>query len=360
MSIVKKYNEDLAKEIRKCSLEKQLNIFIGSGCSSDAMPLMSQYSAYSQDEASKRMIKDIIRISKWSVYMHKGSRRVRNTRIGKRIIKNQLSYTKFMSTIVDLLNLANSRQVPRTANIFTTNYDLFVENAMNTIHHCNRFVFNDGANGYFERILDSTNYNRVVAYRGLNDNYISEIPSLNLIKSHGSVNWERKGDKIIVLNDVSELPMVVLPTGYESQETFLNNYFHDMLRVFQLELDKPQSVLLVIGFSFQDQHIARMLTRALQNPELIIYVFVFRSQGEDIKRNLQLDELPSNLKIVTPSLIYSEDYFNDISKQIGVEIDDLKKKELSRCISFTLDNLSEILRCPEIEIEISEEFCNEE
>lgn len=355
MSYIKKYNEILAQEIRQIVIEKQLNILIGSGCSAESMPLMSNYGDLDQDERNDRIIHNIIRISKLSLMTERVGIRARNTNIWKKVVKNQASYTKFVCCIVDLLNRANSRQVPRTANIFTTNYDLYIEMAVNKIQPHHRFVFNDGANGYFERILDSTNYNRVVAYKGLNDNYISEIPSINLIKSHGSVNWKIEEDNVIVLDKVYDSPMVVPPTGYESQKTFLNNYFHDMLRVFQLELDKPQSVLLVIGFSFQDQHIAKMINRALQNPELIVYVFVFRGQGNDIRKNLKREELPSNLKIILPSMIFSQPYIDSLLKEELVE----KKEEIINSVTFNLDNLSEILLNPEFEIEITEDEKNE-
>ena len=43
MSKITKYNTDVVKEIRMCALEKRLNILIGSGCSSEAMPLMLKY-----------------------------------------------------------------------------------------------------------------------------------------------------------------------------------------------------------------------------------------------------------------------------------------------------------------------------
>ena len=38
------------------------------------------------------------------------------------------------------------------------------------------FIFNDGTNGYFHKVLDSSNYNKSVAYRGLNENYLNELP----------------------------------------------------------------------------------------------------------------------------------------------------------------------------------------
>lgn len=61
-----------------------------------------------------------------------------------------------------------------------------------------------------------------------------------------------------------------------------------MLRFFTNELDKEQSVLLVIGFSFQDEHIARMVKRAIANPELMVICFCFTKKDvKDILRKLQ-------------------------------------------------------------------------
>ena len=75
-----------------------------------------------------------------------------------------------------------------------------------------------------------------------------------------------------------------------------------MLRIFQLELDKPQSVLLVIGFSFQDKHIAKMVNRALKNNELMVIVFAYSEKAlSDIKDNLGLKIIPSNLHLISPN-----------------------------------------------------------
>ena len=207
--------------------------------------------------------------------------------------------------------MSNSRTTPKNANIFTTNYDLFIEVAIDSIIKKNRLVFNDGSEGYFQRYLDSSNYNKTVGYKGLNDNYISEIPTISLIKPHGSVNWEKNDDHIQIKNEVLDNPVIVKPTGLEGQDTFLNNHFHAMLRLFQLELDKEQSILFVIGFSFQDEHIATMVRRALKNPELMVYVFGY----VDDDRKKYLDNIgwkaePRNLKIITPSdKLFKEDTF---------------------------------------------------
>lgn len=244
-----------------------------------------------------------------------------------------LIYYKFLFQVIQLLNMSNSRQVPRSVNLFTTNYDLFIEKAIDKLSIENRFIFNDGANGYFKRYIDSANYNRVVSYKGLNDNYINEIPSINLIKPHGSVNWKQENEKILVNNNVEDDCVVVKPTGIEGQETFLNNYFHDMLRMFQLELDKPQSVLFVIGFSFQDKHIAKMFKRALQNCELLAYIFCFSDKDiETILKNLDLEDGINNLRILSP-----KDFDNSI-------LEENKDKEDDKKIwySFTINSLTNI------------------
>ena len=162
---------------------------------------------------------------------------------------------------------------------------------------------------------------------------LNELPTLSLIKPHGSMNWERgQEDNILIRQSVVENPVVVKPTGLEGQETFLNNHFHDMLRVFQLELDKPQSILIVIGFSFQDKHIAKMLSRSLKNPELNVFIFCYsESDKQIILTNLSLSDCPRNLNVITPNEL-EEKY---TSKNIS--------KDGSDWFSFDLSNLTKLL-----------------
>ena len=54
------YKKEIVKEIKNCCFEKQLNILIGSGCSSSSMPLMSKYSGLSKDEANDRLLEVFI------------------------------------------------------------------------------------------------------------------------------------------------------------------------------------------------------------------------------------------------------------------------------------------------------------
>ena len=313
------------KILRELAMGKQLNFLIGSGASYPAIPLMSEIKGENTKEKNQKLLEEIKDVSKSLICPNENKERnnsdvlnsYENFRLAVSDVLNNAnsrqmpreatlftinydlfiektlnsvlenislvfkekvlkSYENFILAVSDVLNNANSRQVPREATLFTTNYDLFIEKALDSVLENTSLVFNDGARGYFNRYLDGSNYNKSVSYRGLNNNYIDELPSLSLIKPHGSVNWERAdGDKIVIKNKVVENPVVVPPTGYEDEATFLNNHFHDMLRIFQLELDKPQSVLFVVGFSFQDKHIGKMVKRALKNRELVIVCFCF-------------------------------------------------------------------------------------
>lgn len=321
--------EELIKQIRKLTITKQVNFLIGSGASVPAIPLMGTFhnidgkSANANELLSAR----VREVSKKLLIKNKCDLVDKNIYIVLEV------YQKFIESIVSTLNLSNSRQIPKNINIFTTNYDLFIEKATDQVLKKYRLVFNDGASGYFDRYLDSSNYNRTVSYKGLNDNYINEIPSITLIKPHGSMNWQEQNENILIKNEVVDKPVIVKPDGFESATTFESNHFHEMLRVFQMELDKPQSVVFVIGFSFQDKHIAKMIRRAMQNPELMICVFGYSDGDRDVYlKNLNLENESFNFKIFTP------ENFEEIFKnknydwELGTE-----------WFSFTLSNLTDIL-----------------
>lgn len=290
--------------LRKLAITKQLNFLIGSGESMPTIPSMQDESLRSTENISKNW-DELTDDDKKEIAINLSNKvKQVSTKIlsnDSEVLSTQKVYNRFLQSIIEVLNLSNSRSSPKNANIFTTNYDLFIEKAADTALKNNRIVFNDGAGGYFDRYLSSANYNRVVAYKGINDNYIAEIPSLSLIKPHGSMNWESISGQIRIVSEVQDNPVIVSPTGYESESAFLQNHFYDMLRIFETELDKPQSVLFIIGFSFQDKHIGTMIKRAMQNPELMIFAFGFKqSNYQEFLNNLNMTEERSNFKIIVP------------------------------------------------------------
>lgn len=321
-------DKSLVKELRKLMITKQLNFLIGSGASAKSIGLMDNFEDDTETgKTSNEKLEDKVKLISENILSD-----TYEFPDGKVIKENLNDYVRFLKSVIDVINLSNSRQTPKSVNLFTTNYDLYIEKAVDELIGMSRFVFNDGANGYFKRVLESSNYNRVVSYKGLNDNYISEIPSISLIKPHGSMNWSEQNGSIIIGTKVAPIPKIVKPTGTEERETYLDNHYYEMLRVFQLELDKPQSVLFTIGFSFQDKHIGKMVKRALQNPELLVVAFGY-SDGDKDKylSNLDIDMMPRNFKVYTPR-DFSNFYLTKHENEDG-----------DAYCSFELPNLTDII-----------------
>lgn len=314
---------NIQEEIREVAVSKNVNFLIGSGCSVGAIGTMGKYweDAWKEKNLNEDGTEKSPTCCKDKEYCKACQKRgnellvIDVKEVSKELIEGKLeenfvtkNYNFFISEVVNLMHRMNSRQNPKNINIFTTNYDLFIENALDKVSKTETFVINDGARGYFKRVLDSSNFNRTVSYRGPSNNYVDEIPSVSLIKPHGSVNWEKTMDEEIeIKTGVVDNPVVVNPDGHEPRVTFEENYFHDMLRIFQTELDKPQSVLFVIGFSFQDEHIGKMMQRALRNKELNAYIFCYSNDTEStIRKNLKCEFRDiKNLKFILPRDIQS-------------------------------------------------------
>lgn len=198
----------ILEEIREVAVSKNVNFLIGSGCSSGAIGTMNTYWEKARENndhetpnesaggahcktceeyGNELLLKDVIRVSE--IILGR-SEEDRGDLDSVKLVSR--SYTAFVREIVSLMNRMNSRQIPKNVNIFTTNYDLFLEGALDKVSKSETFVVNDGSRGYFERILDNLNFNRTVSYRGPSNNFIDEIPSVSLIKPHGSVNWKKQ------------------------------------------------------------------------------------------------------------------------------------------------------------------------
>lgn len=329
---------NIQEEIREVAVSKNVNFLIGSGCSVGAIGTMGEYweDAWKENNLNEDGTEKSPTCCKDKEYCEACQKRgnellvIDVKKVSKELVEGKLeenfvtkNYNFFISEVVNLMHRMNSRQNPKNINIFTTNYDLFIEDALDKVSKTETFVINDGARGYFKRILDSSNFNRTVSYRGPSNNYIDEIPSISLIKPHGSVNWEKTTNEEIEIKPyVVRRHVVVSPDGHESRETFEENYFHDMLRIFQTELDKPQSVLFVIGFSFQDKHIAKMMQRALRNKELNVYIFCYsKNTKEGILKNLAPKGMVyKNLRFIEPQNIPAGEPWDTKENKLTLDI----------------------------------------
>lgn len=104
---------------------------------------------------------------------------------------NIKDYSSFINTLEVIFNKNFKNIRSKQINIFTTNYDLLLEDC---ITKNNRVILNDGFgknSNYTNNIeLNSANYFKSVYSNGSFYNYRSEDFTVNLFKLHGSLNWE--------------------------------------------------------------------------------------------------------------------------------------------------------------------------
>lgn len=210
------------------------------------------------------------------------------------VVKTLDGYTNFIRTLDRLLFSRKNLLLPRQANIFTTNYDMFVECAASLSPG---IILNDG----FDRTTGLTSrfpftperyFDRTYRSGGVYEHEI-EIPTINLIKLHGSLSW--RSDKSEVVFDASAIPalsksdkadvtkvtsylarhFLILPNMRKFHTTLMDRVYYDLLRLYANTLDRSNAVLFCFGFSFADEHILDITRRALRNPTAQLIVFAF-------------------------------------------------------------------------------------
>lgn len=266
------------------------------------------------------------------------------------------SYKNFLSIINHILYLRGRNTLSKQVNIFTTNIDIFIEKVIEDLS----LNFNDGFNGIFTKRFSLSNFKRSFFQKSLHYDNISEMPVFNLFKIHGSLTWELSKKVIIFdplcgLDEVEEeakeckfiniielskklkinesmldikqiineakgmasIPdikkfvlayeklQIINPTKEKFRETTLNQTYYELLRLYANELEKENSVLFVMGFSFADEHIREITIRAAKsNPTLKLYIFSFWKNAEDIKKNFNDSDINienfCNIELVTP------------------------------------------------------------
>ncbi|NLA25519.1 MAG: hypothetical protein GX879_11195 [Bacteroidales bacterium] len=260
------------------------------------------------------------------------------------------NYIDFVETLITILLKESNERPKRanifTTNydlMFEIAFDEF--RAKNPLCY-----FNDGSCGFIKQRLDMSNYYLNVSHSGYNDNYRREIPTINLFKMHGSISWEKLRDgedeQILVnylpdLNEINEvlghldglrkqiddifseieegsysfeqicpeindrlkvleiddaeivtfyekyltLP-IINPDKWKFHETVYEQNYYQMIRSFSYEMEKKDTVLLVFGFSFADEHIKDILKRSMLNPTLKVIIVAYSAKTVDKLKNM--------------------------------------------------------------------------
>lgn len=173
--------------------------------------------------------------------------------------------------------LLRSATLPR-AKIFTTNYDLVLERALDNLG----VMYFDGFLGTINRSLRTESYHYDLYYPGeTTEGRVSRVDRvLHLYKLHGSINWRRRRTGPDDITISSGLPqedeygdVMIYPSPLKVTE--MNGYpYSEMFRHFSTTIHQPQSALLTIGYKFQDDHINRLIYQALSIPSFTLIIVI--------------------------------------------------------------------------------------
>ena len=168
------------------------------------------------------------------------------------------------------------RTLPRPW-IFTTNYDLLNETALDRLGmpYCNGF------SGTIERRFNPTTYRYALAEQlDLTSRKWAAVDSfIYLCKLHGSINWIEEGGSLFPIREVPAVAatkgsrVMIYPTPMKQNASFGSPY-SDLFREFQARIVRDQSVLFVVGYSFSDEHVNNLIFQALTIPTFRLVAFL--------------------------------------------------------------------------------------
>lgn len=166
----------------------------------------------------------------------------------------------------------------RPVDLFTTNYDLAIENALDEL----AMPYADGFVGTVQRALRLETYDQVPYWTATGTGRLRRVDGFTrLYKIHGSIHWRARGSPTnsypsvfqtrVTGDDSGELALIY-PTPAKAIES-VGYPYGDLIRRFSETIGHAQTGLICIGYGFQDEHVNRVVYQSLRaNPSLQLLV----------------------------------------------------------------------------------------
>lgn len=192
-------------------------------------------------------------------------------------------------------------------NIFTTNYDMMNEMAMElqNIHYYSGFegIVNRKFN------LAYYNYDFVDSFQ-VNRMNVKVTPNhMNLYKIHGSLSWCTKNEELIERNPYEQdfLPEIIYPSVDKFNNTNLIISYSALMREFSNRICREKTTLFVSGMSMGDEHINKIIENALTINTF--HMIIFCATEAEISKLKQKYHTYKNVVVVDS--VYK---FNDVAE----------------------------------------------
>lgn len=220
---------------------------------------------------------------------------------------------------------ARRRSQPRL-KLFTLNYDTLFERAAETLNAA---------------IVDGFSFTRTPTFNGSNfdldivrrqhhrvhhqENYEEKV--FQLLKLHGSLDWEQSEGNVVRCMGFANNPLIVPPSAHKFEQSYEMPFFEMMSR-FQQSLRQENTTLMVIGYSFNDAHVNRVISEALATNLNFEMVAISPTIGKDDASGV-VGELLADIKRGRSNITLVSDSFQRFVTAMPkvVQEDDLEKNE---------------------------------
>ena len=176
------------------------------------------------------------------------------------------------------------RSLPRPW-IFTTNYDLFSERAMDRLG----LPYANGFSGVVERRFNPATFRYALAEQlDISNRKWSAVDGfVYLCKLHGSISWTEGDHGLFPIRETwpqtAPSKVMIFPTPAK-QNSSLGSPYSDLFREFQSRIVCEQSVLITMGYAFGDEHLNNIIYQALTIPTFRLIVFADPDSDGDIAK----------------------------------------------------------------------------
>lgn len=150
----------------------------------------------------------------------------------------------------------------------------------------------DGFSFFQPRVFNGSNFDRDIVFRERTrikqeESFIPNV--IQLYKLHGSIDWEKQENGTILQVSKTDRPCIIYPATEKYESSYEQPYF-EMMSHFQSTLRKEGTLLIVVGFGFQDKHIQNVIKEAvLQNPNFHLLIVCY---GKETVKNEKGDDIP--------------------------------------------------------------------
>lgn len=81
---------------------------------------------------------------------------------------------------------------------------------------------------------------------------------------------------------------MINPRKTKFRESVIDLHFYELMRLYSNNLECASTLLMAAGFSFADEHIAKITVRAANsNPTLLVLIFAYNQEaGDAISNNI--------------------------------------------------------------------------